>query len=595
MIVNIIGQHPIPQPGLDGVMSLYEAVWFSKLGDDVVLYIPFSSQARLDEFKGTKTDDLDDLEKLGGDFRIEPLLYDGAALRPADVTVWQSRSREEWISLHQMAATRSRVVTKSFPKVVPQGLGRLHRDVAAQLSEFDFVALALREDLDALQARRSFYANWSHRLGYVPRGADPVLLHPGYKAGRKPVVAIDTPDSGDLRAIEHYYDPLQRLKSEFPDLEVMTLGRSSGLAWATTIPFGRFDEIYDQFFNRAWLYLTIDFRLSPLHLREAIHQLDPLNWAGRATYELQNIEAQMSGAVVVGNSANLIAEQFELGESAVYFADSDDADEVFDRIAGVIDGYDNHRSAARAWALRNHNWESCIATWRASVADLALNSYERNSGATISIPVTVAPVATMPKVGDSDNSPRLRMSPGERSFFLHCLQSARVFVEYGSGGSTVAAVQSPVEHIYSVESDVAWLDELANSPDVAVALKERRLTTVHVDLGRTSVWGYPESDEKRADWPGYAERVWQQHVSLPVDLVLIDGRFRTYSAAVSLRRISQHGLVLIHDFWDRPHYHEILRIADVVDRVETFVALRLKPECTGVDEARLDQFRFDPR
>jgi glycosyltransferase involved in cell wall biosynthesis len=604
MRINIIGQHPIPQPGFTGVMSLYEALWFSRLGDDVVLYLPFPDEARRDALQKTLSDGFDGLEKLGGAFRIEPVLHDGNGLRPSDVTVWQSREHDEWNALYPVALERSQIITKNFPKLVPHGPNTLHPNVIGQLAQFDFVALALREDLAALQSVPEFFEGWSHRIDYVPRGADPLLLHPGRKVGRRPVIAVDTPNTGDQRAIRHYLKPLTRLKQEFADLEVITLGRDIGLDWATRVPFGRFDQIYDQFFNRAWLYLTIDYRYSPQHLQGTIHHLDPERWSRKAVYEVQNIEAQMAGAVVVGHDSNLIPELFEPGESGVLFRDFSDDDEIFDRLAGVIDGYDHHRAAARAWALRNHNWEHCIGIWREGLSELVHNDYRRNA-TTTSLPQRALAPDNVPKknpapapieqpVSNPVEAPRLRMSPAEQEFFLRYLNGACAVIEYGSGGSTLAAVQSPAERIFSVESDQRWLSDLQQDPVIAHAVATGRLTLVHVDLGPTHVWGYPETGERRAQWPGYAEEVWLEHVSQPIKLVLVDGRFRVYAAAYSLARLSPDGVLLFHDFWDREHYRAILAFADVVDRCETFAALR--PKATGAPGlSALEPFRFDPR
>jgi hypothetical protein len=35
------------------------------------------------------------------------------------------------------------------------------------------------------------------------------------------------------------------------------------------------------------------------------------------------------------------------------------------------------------------------------------------------------------------------------------------------------------------------------------------------------------------------------------------------------------GVLLFHDFWNRPHYHTILPFCDVLDRIDTLAVLKL--------------------
>jgi hypothetical protein len=378
MRIGIIGRHPIPQPGFCGVLSLYEAIWFANMGDEVTLFLPFENRAQLMEFRirhGLRR--LDRLEKFGGNFAIEPVFLEDPKLPELDVYVWQSIDAREWNVLAKLVRARCTALTKNFPKIIPQQPQTSENGVIMLFRAYDYLGLALEEDLAALKTEPEFYDSVRHRVGYVPRGADPVLLHPGRKFGSTPVIGVDTPNTDDFRAIEHYHEPLNRLRARYPDLEVLSLGRPTGLSWSTTVPFGRFDRIYDTFFNRIWMYLTIDYGFSPQHVGGRIHKLEPELWGRKAVYEVQNIEAQMSGAVLVGHPVNLIPELFELDRTGVLFPDFKDTDDITDRLATIIEEYPAYRDRARAWALQRHAWQHCIGIWRKGLAQLVLNGYRR--------------------------------------------------------------------------------------------------------------------------------------------------------------------------------------------------------------------------
>ena len=54
----------------------------------------------------------------------------------------------------------------------------------------------------------------------------------------------------------------------------------------------------------------------------------------------------------------------------------------------------------------------------------------------------------------------LRMSSAESDLFGKLLDSATTYLEWGAGGSTLAAVRSKIRQIVSVETDRAWIDRL---------------------------------------------------------------------------------------------------------------------------------------
>jgi hypothetical protein len=163
------------------------------------------------------------------------------------------------------------------------------------------------------------------------------------------------------------------------------------------------------------------------------------------------------------------------------------------------------------------------------------------------------------------------MSPNERLCFEAAIAGRRHLVEYGSGGSTVAALARGVRRIDSVESDPAWIERLTRRPDVRAAIEGGRLGLHHADIGPVGTWGYPTDDSTSARWPEYAEQVWTR---LPagarsVDAVLVDGRFRVACILAAVAHVRPGTPIIVHDFWNRPDYATVLPVLVPMLRVAT--------------------------
>ena len=162
----------------------------------------------------------------------------------------------------------------------------------------------------------------------------------------------------------------------------------------------------------------------------------------------------------------------------------------------------------------------------------------------------------------------------------------RFVVEFGCGGSTAEWLRQGVERVVSIESDAAWVTELRDHPDLADALAAERLTLVHANVGPTGDWGAPTGQMSR--WPGYWSGAWRLPAvagsSQPVDLVFVDGRFRVACALNAALHVGAGVPVLVHDFWNRPHYHAVLEHLDVVARAGSLAVLQRRAD---LDPARV--------
>lgn len=171
--------------------------------------------------------------------------------------------------------------------------------------------------------------------------------------------------------------------------------------------------------------------------------------------------------------------------------------------------------------------------------------------------------------------PVITLPPDEERAVRQYYARAQVILEYGSGGSTVVAAELPGKTVFSVESDVKWLQMMqgyfaANPP----------VSTVHMHhgkVGRTKAWGFPQTDEHFRKWPGYSLTVWDLPEFLHPDLVVIDGRFRPACFLTTLFRISRPITVLWDDYIDRPAYHEVEDLVKPVEMIGRMARFEISP------------------
>ncbi|SEG33030.1 tetratricopeptide repeat protein [Thauera chlorobenzoica] len=163
------------------------------------------------------------------------------------------------------------------------------------------------------------------------------------------------------------------------------------------------------------------------------------------------------------------------------------------------------------------------------------------------------------------------MSTAERVLFAKALKSAKNYFEFGSGGSTVWAINAGLV-VHGVESDEKW----------ASALNTRlgeRCRIEAVNIGPTGEWGYPLAKHYSTKFPRYSNAIHLHNLSF--DLILVDGRFRvacTLSAIQNIvkRNNADEARILIHDFWNRPQYHCVLSFLEVIERAETAGLFKVK-------------------
>lgn len=131
------------------------------------------------------------------------------------------------------------------------------------------------------------------------------------------------------------------------------------------------------------------------------------------------------------------------------------------------------------------------------------------------------------------------------------LKATKLYLEFGSGGSTLLANRLGVPSI-TVESDryyAAAVRRVLPSPEKALILTP--------PMGITGEWGMPVFGKERKG-PRYVRAPFDALKDGFPDLIFVDGRYRVACVLESARQAALancRSTVLIDDYERRPHYH----------------------------------------
>lgn len=192
------------------------------------------------------------------------------------------------------------------------------------------------------------------------------------------------------------------------------------------------------------------------------------------------------------------------------------------------------------------------------------------------------------------NSPRpllyrFRMTKPERRVLRRYIDRCDYYLEFGSGGSTLFAMQHSDAVIHSVESSQEWAQYMLRYRVLNRALG-KRLHFHHVDIGETRDWGFPVSNAAEHLFPRYSTEVFSQLDASKLDTVLIDGRFRVACTMSTILHLppGRDATILIHDFWNREDkYGSVHEHLDLIERADLLAVFKVK-EDVDLDRVRAD-------
>jgi hypothetical protein len=147
-------------------------------------------------------------------------------------------------------------------------------------------------------------------------------------------------------------------------------------------------------------------------------------------------------------------------------------------------------------------------------------------------------------------------------FFRLAIKDSRIYLEFGSGGSTILASRF-VTKLVSVETDRVF------AAAVRRALPQSR-AEVHLltpNIGMTRDWGFPifghPTPARIARWKRLPKAPWGILGSDIPDTILIDGRMRVACALECLLHITRDTCLLVDDYMGRS-YEAIERFANPI-------------------------------
>ncbi len=140
------------------------------------------------------------------------------------------------------------------------------------------------------------------------------------------------------------------------------------------------------------------------------------------------------------------------------------------------------------------------------------------------------------------------------AIFDHYVSGANCYLEYGSGGSTIRALQLKAYNIISVDSSDEWISVVGSAMSSSC-----NVNLIHCDIGPVGDWGRPSDQQGLSNYHSYMSKPWfvAKEKLLAPSVVLIDGRFRVASFLYSLLCAQPGTIILFDDYMNRPQYHVV--------------------------------------
>lgn len=169
------------------------------------------------------------------------------------------------------------------------------------------------------------------------------------------------------------------------------------------------------------------------------------------------------------------------------------------------------------------------------------------------------------------------------------LPTATTYGEYGAGDSTIKASQyTNLKEIHSVESDKKWIEEIQSKIGTGSGHGLRPIFH-HKEMGTAyKSWGHPGPSATETQKRAYSDPIPSK---APIDVLLIDGRFRVACALKAHGWLSESATVIFDDFWIRPHYHIVLDFYQEVQRMGTAAILKRK-HGVSVEQERIRYYEL---
>lgn len=171
------------------------------------------------------------------------------------------------------------------------------------------------------------------------------------------------------------------------------------------------------------------------------------------------------------------------------------------------------------------------------------------------------------------------MTEAEKQLFYEVIADSNVILEFGSGGSTVYALEQG-KKVFSIESSKWFVRLMKKSPVIKKAIQDNNLLYYQVHMGTTKECSVPlDNDHGELYWKNSLENISSTSIPIvtnywdKIDTVFIDGRYRVACALNALINFPKVKKFIIHDYTNRPQYHILEKFFIRKKEVGTLVIL----------------------
>ena len=155
------------------------------------------------------------------------------------------------------------------------------------------------------------------------------------------------------------------------------------------------------------------------------------------------------------------------------------------------------------------------------------------------------------------------MSDEEIKKIQSYLKSTDIFLEWGSGGSTIYFSQFVKQYV-SIEYDINWY---RNLNEIIINQNIQNINYIYCPPNNDILLPIWHGNSNSKDFIEYVNVI----DNIPItkyDKVLIDGRSRVECAKKALSYTNKNSIIFIHDFFTRPAYFSVLGHYTLIDSIK---------------------------
>lgn len=129
-------------------------------------------------------------------------------------------------------------------------------------------------------------------------------------------------------------------------------------------------------------------------------------------------------------------------------------------------------------------------------------------------------------------------------------------LEIGGGNSTLF-FSKIVKRLVTIEHNKEWSDKISNDMKL-ISKCDWKIHVIEPSFPQI----HPFQPAELGQFDNYINFISNLEKN-QFDVILIDGRDRVRSTIASIPLLKKGGILLIHDFWNRPKYHSVLQLLEL--------------------------------